>query len=81
MRISICADMSDRSEEQIKKTSKYIIFCKNVEGYKELNQFAKESTNVEYADSIDTRALRSINQILKIHNDFHCKNTPWLKSI
>ena len=42
LRISICADMSDRSEEQIKKTSKYIIFCKNVEGYKRL---IKISTN------------------------------------
>ena len=30
----------------------------------------KESTNVEYADEIDTRALRSLNQMLQIQSDF-----------
>tara|TARA_Y100000592_G_C5481893_1_gene326134 strand:- start:8863 stop:9624 length:762 start_codon:yes stop_codon:yes gene_type:complete len=60
LRISICADMSDRSEEQIKKTSKYIIFCKNVEGYKRL---IKISTNASregfyYHPRIDFKSLR-----------------------
>ena len=43
---------------------------KSVEGQDEIYKFAKESTNVEYADEIDTRALRSLNQMLQIQSDF-----------
>ena len=43
---------------------------KSVEGQDEIYKFAKESTNVEYADEIDTRALHSLNQMLQIQSDF-----------
>ena len=43
---------------------------KSVEGQDEIYKFAKESTNVEYADEIDTRALRSLNHMLQIQSDF-----------
>ena len=43
---------------------------KNVEGKDELVAFAKNSTDVDFANEIDTRALRSINQILKIQSDY-----------
>jgi len=36
LRISVCEDLSEKNEEQIKKTSKVILFAKNKKGYKRL---------------------------------------------
>eukprot|EP00943_MAST-04B_sp_MAST-4B-sp1_P005481 g5481.t1 len=43
---------------------------KSVEGQKDLYKFAKESTNMEQANALDSRALRSLNQMLQIQKDF-----------
>lgn len=36
IKIGICTDMDDKSEESLNKTSKYILFAKNPSGYKKL---------------------------------------------
>ena len=36
LRMNVCSDMSVRSEEELKKTCKYIVFCKNTDGYTRL---------------------------------------------
>ena len=36
LRMRLCADLKDKSEESFPSTCKYIIFCRNTEGYKDL---------------------------------------------
>ena len=36
LRLSICPDMNEKDEESVKNSSKYIVFCLNSDGYKDL---------------------------------------------
>jgi DNA polymerase-3 subunit alpha len=60
LRINICANMQERSEDQLKKTSKYIIFCKNTEGYKRLIKISTVASRkgFYYQPRIDFKTLK-----------------------
>tara|TARA_Y100000310_G_C20558090_1_gene751591 strand:- start:52 stop:849 length:798 start_codon:yes stop_codon:yes gene_type:complete len=36
LRLSVCPDMNEKDEESVKNSSKYIVFCLNSDGYKDL---------------------------------------------
>ena len=62
------------------------LYLENVEGKDELVAFAKNSTDVDFANEIDTRALRSINQILKnpkrlLSSTFDEKSDPFKRQL
>ena len=61
LRINICADMSERSESQLQKTSKYVIFCKNTEGYKRLIKISTSASRdgFYYQPRIDFKTLKT----------------------
>ena len=60
LRLNICADMTERSAAQLGKTSKYIIFCKNTEGYKRLIKISTSASRkgFYYQPRIDFKTLK-----------------------
>lgn len=62
LRISICPDMNDKSEESLKKTSKIIVFAKNGAGYKNLIKIHSKSATdgFYYKPRIDEKTLSQL---------------------
>lgn len=60
LRITICSDMNERSEDERKKSSKYIIFCKNTDGYRRLIKIATKAARegFYYEPRTDFKALK-----------------------
>ena len=62
LRLSVCQDMSQKDEESIKNSSKYIVFCLNSQGYKDLIKIhdlaAKEG--FYYNPRIDFKNLKKL---------------------
>jgi|TARA_R110000751_G_scaffold23569_7_gene65109 DNA polymerase-3 subunit alpha len=61
LRITICSDMNERSEHERKKSSKYIIFCKNTNGYKRLIKIATKAARegFYYEPRTDFKTLKT----------------------
>tara|TARA_Y100001938_G_scaffold151221_1_gene247812 strand:- start:22427 stop:23188 length:762 start_codon:yes stop_codon:yes gene_type:complete len=83
LRINICADMKERSEEQLKKTSKYIIFCKNTEGYRRLIKISTSAARegFYYQPRIDFKTLKDywddelLSLVVPFYDSFLFNNT------
>lgn len=62
LRLTICSDMSERNEEERGKSSKYIIFAKNTDGYKRLIKISTKAARegFYYVPRIDFRNLKNL---------------------
>ena len=60
LRLSVCADMSERSESELHKTCKYVIFSKNTNGYKRLIKISTDASRngFYYEPRIDFKTLK-----------------------
>ena len=83
VRLSICFDHKDKSKESLDKTCKYIIFCKNHEGYKRLIKiysFAAQQ-GFYYSPRIDFESLKTfwneedLSLCVPFYDSFLHKNT------
>lgn len=61
LRISACDDMNEKNEEEIKKTSKLILFANNKEGYKRLIKIYTDAAQngFYYVPRTDFKSLKS----------------------
>lgn len=69
LRVSICPDMTDKTDESLKKTSKIVIFAKNGAGYKNLIKIHSKSATdgFYYKPRIDE------NELSKLWNEDNLK--------
>jgi len=60
LRVTMCPDMEDKSEDSRSKSAKYIILCKNTGGYNRLIKIATDSSKLGfyYVPRIDFRTLK-----------------------
>jgi DNA polymerase III alpha subunit len=60
LRINVCEDLTDKNEEQRKKTSKVVVFAKNKQGYKRLIKIYTQAAQdgFYYTPRTDYKALR-----------------------
>lgn len=62
LRMTVCHDLKEKSEESLGKSAKYIVFAKNYEGYKRLIKIFSEASRsgFYYEFRSDFNALKSI---------------------
>tara|TARA_Y100001963_G_C6785675_1_gene452569 strand:- start:2415 stop:3161 length:747 start_codon:yes stop_codon:yes gene_type:complete len=62
LRISVCDDLNEKSEEEINKTSKLVIFANNKNGYKKLIKIYTKAAQegFYYVPRTDFKALKAI---------------------
>lgn len=83
LRLSVCSDMNERSEEQLLKTCKYIILCKNTEGYERLIKISTDAARngFYYTPRIDFKKLeehwddKDLMLAVPFYDSFLFKNT------
>ncbi len=62
LRLTICSDMYEKNEEERKKSSKYILFAKNENGYKRLIKISTKAARegFYYTPRIDFKNLKKL---------------------
>lgn len=62
LRLTVCADMNEKSEEERRKSSKYNIFAKNTDGYKRLIKISTKAARegFYYEPRIDFKNLKNL---------------------
>ena len=75
LRISVCEDLREKNEDQLKKTSKVILFAKNKEGYKRLIKIYTQAAQhgFYYVPRTDYKNLKSFwsNEDLRLVVPFY----------
>jgi len=83
LKINVTQDRNEKNEEALKKSSKYIIFAKNVDGYKKLIKIYSDaaSDGFYYVPRTDFKVLRevwddkSLTLAVPFYDSFIFKNT------
>ncbi len=82
LRLTICPDITDKSEESLGKSSKYILFAKNLNGYKRLIKISSTASikGFYYEPRIDFKTLKALwdekdlNLCVPFYDSFIFKN-------
>ena len=83
LRLNVCADMSEKSEEELQKTFKYMFLSKTTEGYKKLIKISTEASRngFYYEPRIDFKTLKKywndkdLMLVVPFYDSFLFKNT------
>ena len=85
LRVTICQDMTEKSEESLKKSSKIILFTKNAKGYKKLIKIYSDAARIGfyYVPRIDYKYLsenwdeNNLKLCIPFYDSFIEKNMLW----
>ena len=83
LRISVCDDLNEKNEEEIKKTSKLILFANNEKGYKRLIKIYTKAAQegFYYTPRTDYKSLKELwnkkdlTMVVPFYDSFLHKNT------